>query len=656
MRHRLLLILISLFVFGLVLGAFRSDAGSDPKFTLLVSQSLVDNGTVRLDAYRDDLLLNQSMASHIEDGVIVEQDDHLYNYFPAGPSILSLPVVAMVRLAGMDMRLTAENFLLQRILAGLTIVLMVWIVYGISRCFLGEPYNLIVAAVSILGTGMISSMGTALWTFNFSAVLIGLSVLLLVRYETGKTPTARPILLGVLLFLTFFVRASSAAFIVAALGYLLIKSRRQFLVTATTSLGLLLIFLTWSRLEYGTWLPTYYAISRIQAEREPIWIGILGNLVSPSRGIFIFSPFFLLLLPGAVLVGRRLVRQPLTWMATGWFLLSLLLTARAATWWGGWSFGPRIMTGSLLALILLGILIWRDANQRLGSLAKKIVMVSFGLLSLAAIFIHSYQGLYNPDTHGWNQFHEPVANPPLNGLGDVFDWRQPQFMSTARRNCEFGYQRYQELLPYDTTLGEYRWGDLIQRYADQVLDFRLSTILEAEARLTPTSPPAPTPLPAVRKPQVFVPFISKSGNLAIYIGWLPFKSHLNYRRSICPEAQIVFRLGQVDVNGPFEVAFLMGAIGEQEFRVSVNGTMVGLFKNAALVDQPEIFTVPFEGNLLKPGHFNEISLEMPDARRPRPGEWQLEALAFYQAAIYPIVNAPDWPKSVRSTQTPSPYP
>jgi hypothetical protein len=656
MKNRLVLVLISLFVFGLVLNATNSSAGSDPKFTLLVSQSLVENGNIRLDAYQDDLILNESMQSHVSTGVIVEQDGHLYNYFPVGPSILSLPVVSMAHVAGMDMRLVVDNFLLQKVLAGFASVLMVWIIYSIGRCFLDETSSIVIAAVSILGTGLISSMGTALWTVNFSTVFIGLSVLLLARFESGKTPTAHPVVLGILLFLAFFSRASSATFIIAALGYLLLKERRQFLLTAATSLLFLLIFLTWSRLEFGTWLPIYYSKARLQAEREPLWIGLLGNLVSPSRGIFIFSPFFLLLVPGAYLVGRFLTRQLLAWMALSWFLISLLLTARAASWWGGESYGPRIMTESLLALILLVILIWNEVRLRLGATAKRLALATFALLSLVAIFINTYQGLFNPDTVGWNQFIEPVAMPPITGLGDVFHFRYPQFLATNSRNCEFSYHRYQEVLPYDTTLSGYRWGDLIRYTADQPLDFRKATIVEAEARLTPITSPAPAPKSPSHVPRVFMPSITKPSNRSILIGWLPYKSHLDFRRSICPEAHFVFRLDQVEANGPFELALLAGAMGEQEVRVSINGTMVGAFVNSSPVEQPDRFIVPFDGALLKPGDLNEITLELPDASRPRPGSWQYVALAFYQAAVYPTDQTPYWVNAPLPTPSPLGYP
>jgi hypothetical protein len=656
MKHRLILIAISLVVFGLVLGATNSFAGSDPKFTLLVSQSLVDNKTIRLDAYRDDLLLREPVQTHINTGNLFEQDGHLYNFFPTGPSILTLPIVAVMRQTGMDMRLVEDNTLLQKVLAGLTSVLMVWIIYSISRCFLDETSSLVISAASVFGTSFISTMGTAFWTINLSTIFIGVSVLLITRYESGKTQTVRPIILGLLLFLAYFSRASSAAFIIVVMGYLFVKERRQFLITAATSLFLLLIFLIWTRLEFGVWLPAYYWAGRIADDHGPVWTGLLGNLVSPSRGILVLSPFLLLIIPGILFVGRLLIRQPLVWMAASWFLISLLINSKAVAWWDGVFFGPRLLTESLLALILLVILIWSAARERLGKLARRIVISAFVILSLAAIYIHSIQGLYNADAVGWNLFIEPRALPPISGLGDLFDWKNPQFMATNKRNCDFNDQRFQELLPYDTTLEEYLWGDPIRHTADQIQDFREATIVEAESRLTPMPQPEATSVLTESTPQVFLPSIMKPGNLSIFIGWQGYKSQLDYRRSICPEVRFVFRLGQIDASGSFELAITAGALDEQEVRVSVNGTMVGSFVNTSPVDQPDRFTIPFDGTLLKSEDLNEINLELPDAKRPRPGAYQYLSLTFYQAAVYPEDQAPGWVTAPQPTPAPQGYP
>jgi len=63
--NKLLVVGLALLCFYLSYTALNTDVGSDPKLTLLVSQALVEHGTVQLDAYADDTVLDDSFATLI---------------------------------------------------------------------------------------------------------------------------------------------------------------------------------------------------------------------------------------------------------------------------------------------------------------------------------------------------------------------------------------------------------------------------------------------------------------------------------------------------------------------------------------------------------------------------------------------------------------
>jgi hypothetical protein len=79
------------------------------------------------------------------------------------------------------------------------------------------------------------------------------------------------------------------------------------------------------------------------------WIGAAGLLVSPSRGILIFSPVVLLVLAGV----RRSLSGPRD-LRLGWLLAAsagLFVEYGAySVWWGGFTFGPRYMLDLLVPL------------------------------------------------------------------------------------------------------------------------------------------------------------------------------------------------------------------------------------------------------------------------------------------------------------------
>ncbi|HKB49149.1 MAG TPA: hypothetical protein VKC57_15695 [Ktedonobacterales bacterium] len=79
------------------------------------------------------------------------------------------------------------------------------------------------------------------------------------------------------------------------------------------------------------------------------WIGAAGLLVSPSRGILIFSPVVLLALAGV----RRSLSGPRD-LRLGWLLGAsgalFVVYGSYSVWWGGFTFGPRYMLDLLVPL------------------------------------------------------------------------------------------------------------------------------------------------------------------------------------------------------------------------------------------------------------------------------------------------------------------
>jgi hypothetical protein len=106
---------------------------------------------------------------------------------------------------------------------------------------------------------------------------------------------------------------------------------------------------------------------------------------------------------GAIMFARRLAKQPLFWLATGWLVLNFLLISRWAMWWGGGGYGSRLMVDSLPGWVVLTAMV--GAALRESRNANLVTAASIGVvvLSACAIFIHTVQGLYNRTTWEWNE-------------------------------------------------------------------------------------------------------------------------------------------------------------------------------------------------------------------------------------------------------------
>ncbi|MGB1250825.1 MAG: hypothetical protein ACPG8W_09455 [Candidatus Promineifilaceae bacterium] len=484
--QHIILTLISLGLVGLVLNARNSSTDSDPKLTLLVSQAIVDHGTIALDAYQNDEVLGRPFQHYVEVADVVSGiDRHLYHYFPLGPSIIAVPFVAAARLFGLDMR-TDDNPDLQLWLAAGSLVVLLWLLVKIGRNETSFTASTIIATVSIMGSSLTSSMGTAFWSHNCTAVLLGLALNIIIRQvnrsaleETGKrrkfsAPYA--LLLGLLLFLAFFCRASVAALIAPLLIYLLWRNWRFGLMTAVTSGLLLFSFLAWSQVTFGNFLPPYYSTGRLAVMRQPMWIGVLGNLFSASRGLFVFSPFWLLVPLGLLVFWRKLPNKGWISVLVTWFGLHLFLVARAAKWWGGRSYGPRLMTDVTFVLILLSFTLWRVLNsaetkRHLSSLIATLFLILGGI----GIAINSYQGLFNQTTARWYGYILPNSGAdPSHPLGELFRWDYAQFLATSEMICDIDDEKSSYFLYSGPVLQTLALGEWLPFRDDEILDYRAS--------------------------------------------------------------------------------------------------------------------------------------------------------------------------------------
>jgi hypothetical protein len=212
---------------------------------------------------------------------------------------------------------------------------------------------------------------------------------------------------------------------------LIVRARREAVRFVAVCGVCVLALVVASMVELGRPWPAYYDPRSFPASATP-GVGLLGALLSPGRGLVLFSPILLLGLAGWWFA--RLRRDPLFLLCNAWIGLQVLLVARNADWWGGWSYGPRLLTDCLPAWFVLVVLSlaelrlrpWRPATRYLG-------VAAIALAAAFSVGVHSVQGLYNPATVTWNDRPTVYDDP----VGKLFAVRYPQFLATPLRNEAF---------------------------------------------------------------------------------------------------------------------------------------------------------------------------------------------------------------------------
>ncbi|SRR5579884_129164 len=126
----------------------------------------------------------------------------------------------------------------------------------------------------------------------------------------------------------------------------------------------------------------------LQHQRLPsVWssaipTALAGILISPSRGLFIFSPFLIAGFWGGIRVlrdSRWREWQPLALSVFG----QVLLFSCYSSWWGGMCYGPRLLSEACPYLVLLIAPVVPEID------AKRLRRAAFRVLAGASIFVQS---------------------------------------------------------------------------------------------------------------------------------------------------------------------------------------------------------------------------------------------------------------------------
>ncbi len=274
--------------------------------------------------------------------------------YGAGPGLAALPVFAAVRAwIGEDLRTRpGALWFAARLAASLLAAASVAFVYLVARHWCERRYALLVAMAYAVGTSVWSATSQTLWQHPTSTFFLTLGTYFLVRARE-EVPAAAAA--GAAFSAAVACRPTSLAFAVAAAVFLL-SNRRAFAAYLGASLPIAIGVAAFNTYFLGSPFKVgqVAAIGAIadDAWRTSFWEGLGGILVSPSRGLFVFSPFLVIGVAGATVAWRRDEYAPLRPLTIA-VPIVLMAHAKWAAWWGGYSYGYRIIVDLAPVLAVL---------------------------------------------------------------------------------------------------------------------------------------------------------------------------------------------------------------------------------------------------------------------------------------------------------------
>ncbi len=418
----------------------------DSFWTVYAAHSFVTEGDVDLNEFKETIRARNRIG-------IQRVGNKTYNYFPLGSTILTIPFVYLFELAPAPIATllpgfedTAKkisrdptyeptaitaHFELERAIASIIIALTAIVILLLAREVLSLPMAFLVALLFALATPAWSTASRGLWPHGPSMLCLSLALLFLVRGERSGNPILTVLAAAPLVF-SFFIRPSNVVSIIVLTIGVFLYQRRFFIPYVLMGAMIGGLFLALNFTLYGAMLPKYFRPSRF-GNHSYFFTAIAANLVSPSRGLLIFSPWLICSLDSLSKHGRTLFTP---WTGLLWTIVigHIMLISQFPVWWGGHAYGPRFMTDIVPFLVVLSLPAFQVLEdgislaylRQCGTKQRLAIAASFLFFIITAswsVFVHA-RGARSVSGIGWNVYPNNIDLNPSR----VWDWSDPQFL------------------------------------------------------------------------------------------------------------------------------------------------------------------------------------------------------------------------------------
>ena len=367
---------------------------------------------------------------------------HYFTIYPLGTSIIAAPGVVVLRPLAAAIRRAAPSLWTwldrvqrergcpplddepvialhswtEHLIASAIVAATVVVMFFVAAEQTSTATAIVVALLFAFGTSAWSTASRSLWQHGPSMFLLAVALLIQVR--------GGPLFwVGLLLAADYTVRPTNIIPLAVMGGWALLSAPRklpQYLLGAS----LVLLIFAWTNLRiYGAWLTPYYTPG-FYAKNAYVADALAGNLVSPARGLFVFSPIFLLSIVGPAMRAwvRRLTLLDAAVAATI-VLHWIAIAVSNGNWWGGDSYGPRFFCDLLPYLTFLLLPVFAAIESARGA-RRALTAAAVGVLAVFSVAVHA-QGALNRATSDWNAYPVSINIEPYR----IWDWQRPQFLA-----------------------------------------------------------------------------------------------------------------------------------------------------------------------------------------------------------------------------------
>ena len=329
------------------------------------AHSMVHDGNLSLNEFNAPVFESTSAMSVTDNGKEV-------NSYPWVPALMLIPSVVALDVAhaiGIGPRSAAvanggHMDVIQQLSASVLVALVVVLVFAISFNRLNPALSLkrrrtvagVVAFGFAFGTAAWSTASRAMWQHGPSLFFLAIACLC-IQHLLSETAVEGPRLkwtaacLGAAVAASFTCRPTNAVAVLGFTIFVALRLRKQLKRYLVGAFAIAVPWLMINTATYGSALPRYYRAGKVGLH-EDYGLALATNLVSPARGLLLFSPIVMLGIFGLLRRNRGDIKDGLLdldrlliALCAGYLLAS---SGPSDNWWAGHSFGPRFMTDTLV--------------------------------------------------------------------------------------------------------------------------------------------------------------------------------------------------------------------------------------------------------------------------------------------------------------------
>lgn len=310
---------------------------------------------------------------------------HHVSSYPIVPGFFNIPAYAIARWRGVPLDSPNRSMLSMISASIVTAASVAFFFLALSNMVARRSTAVTGTLVYAFATTAFSVAARGMWQHGPSLLFLTIALWLLTRGDALSVALS-----GLPLGFGVFNRPVNLLIVAPLAAYVLWRHRRAFLPFCAAA-AVPAVLMAWYSVHYWgtvTTLGQYPSGDWFLGHFGP---GLAGLLVSPSRGLLVFTPLFVFSFIAMFAIARRPSRDPLFAAMTVGVIATILLYSKWYMWWGGNSFGYRLLTELVPFLAIFLAVGWERFFA-----ARRLLYPLLGLAAAFSLYIHFLGAFYAP--------------------------------------------------------------------------------------------------------------------------------------------------------------------------------------------------------------------------------------------------------------------